>query len=60
VRVTVSLTETSEGIYAWNAVYERETADLLEVQKDIAGKILQSIARMLAPGCVTSTATAQM
>jgi len=56
VRVTASLTETSEGIYAWNAVYERETADLLEVQKDIAGKILQSLALMLAPSCVTSAA----
>jgi len=56
VRVTASLTETSEGIYAWNAVYERETADLLEVQKDIAGKILQSLALTLAPGCATSAA----
>jgi TolB-like protein len=56
VRVTVSLTEMSEGIYVWNAVYEQETADLLEVQKDIAGKIVQSLALTLAPGCVTSAA----
>jgi len=56
VRVTASLTETSEGIYAWNAVYERETADLLEVQKDIAEKILESLVLTLAPGCVASAA----
>jgi TolB-like protein len=56
VRVTASLTETSEGIYAWNAVYEGEAADLLEFQKDIAEKILQSLALMLAPGCVASAA----
>ena len=60
VRVTASLTETSEGIYAWNEVYEREAADLLEVQKDIAGEIMQSLTLMLAPGVRGENVIAQV
>jgi len=60
VRVTASLTETGEGVYAWNAVYEREVADLLEVQKDIAGEIMQSLTLMLAPGVRGENVIAQV
>jgi TolB-like protein len=50
VRVAASLTATCEGTYAWNALYEENVADLLKVQKDIAGKIVQSLALTLVPG----------
>jgi TolB-like protein len=49
VRVITYLVETGEGTYAWNAVYEQEAADLLGVGKDIAEKIVQSLAPIFAP-----------
>jgi TolB-like protein len=53
VRVIAYLIETGEGTYAWNSVYEQEAADLLEVEKDIAEKIVQSLAPILAPPRLT-------
>jgi TolB-like protein len=49
VRVIAYLVEVGEGTYAWNAVYEQEAVDLLGVGKDIAEKIVQSLAPILAP-----------
>jgi TolB-like protein/DNA-binding winged helix-turn-helix (wHTH) protein len=43
LRVTTRLVRADDGFVIWSEVYDRNSADLLEVQDDIAGHVAQAI-----------------
>lgn len=45
IRVTVQLVDTQTGAALWSESYDRESADLLQVQEDIAGAIVATFQR---------------
>ena len=46
LRVTVQLTNTADGYHIWSERYDREMADVFEIQDEIVGSIVSA----LAPG----------
>ncbi|HVG53680.1 MAG TPA: winged helix-turn-helix domain-containing protein [Vicinamibacterales bacterium] len=49
VRITVRLVEVATETNLWSDVYDRELADFLRVQTDVAARVARSLAMELAP-----------
>jgi TolB-like protein/DNA-binding SARP family transcriptional activator len=49
VRVTVRLVNSADGFRVWGADFDRETADLLGVEEDIAANVAANVAGQLLP-----------
>jgi TolB-like protein/Flp pilus assembly protein TadD len=49
LRITARLVETAGETHLWSEVYERNVADCLSVQMDVAGRIARSLAVELTP-----------
>lgn len=49
VRITAQLVRTSEQTNLWSETYERPLADVLDIQREIAGKITYSLSIHLLP-----------
>lgn len=49
VRVTVYLTRVADGFSVWSESYDRDAADILAVQDEIAGLVLARLRPSLAP-----------
>jgi TolB-like protein/DNA-binding winged helix-turn-helix (wHTH) protein/Tfp pilus assembly protein PilF len=49
VRITAQLVRTSEQTNLWSEAYERPLADVLDIQREIAGKITYSLSIHLLP-----------
>ncbi len=61
LRVTTQLIRASTGAQVWSETYERELADVFQVQDDIAGQVVAALKLELAPGAAaTSQRTANV
>lgn len=49
LRITAHLVETATGHYGWSATYDRQLADLFQVQEEIAQAIASSLRLHFAP-----------
>ncbi|HEU5217410.1 MAG TPA: protein kinase [Gemmatimonadales bacterium] len=54
IRVTVQLVDTETGAALWSESYDRESADLLEVQEDIANAIVTAFQRQRGGGAMAT------
>ncbi len=50
LRVTVQLIDVSRGYQVWSGRYDRQTADVLAMQEEIARNIVRALRGTLAPG----------
>ncbi len=50
VRVSVRLIRAKDGFRVWGEEYDRATADLLELERDVASAVATAIAGQLLPG----------
>lgn len=48
IRVTAQLVEASSGFQVWSAAYDRDMGGLLELQEDIARKVVESLQLVLS------------
>jgi serine/threonine protein kinase/tetratricopeptide (TPR) repeat protein len=55
LRVTTQLIRASTGAHIWSETYERELADVFQVQDDIAGQVVAALKLELAPGTAAPT-----
>jgi serine/threonine-protein kinase len=55
IRVTVQLVDTETGAALWSESYDRQSADLLEVQADIANAIVAAFQRQRGGGAKVAT-----
>ncbi len=55
IRVTVQLVDTETGAALWSESYDRQSADLLEVQEDIANAIVSAFQRKRGGGAEVAT-----
>jgi len=49
LRITAQLIEVAEGFHVWSETYDRELADIFEIQDEIAGAIAEQLHLRLAP-----------
>ena len=49
LRVTVQLTNTADGYLIWSERYDREMADVFDIQDDIVESIIDALAPALIP-----------
>lgn len=57
VRITAQLVRAAEQTNLWSETYERPLADVLDIQREIAGKITYSLSIHLLPGEAESAST---
>ena len=50
LRVTAQLTDVGTGFHLWSERYDRATTDVLAVQDDIAGGVVDAVKARLSPG----------
>ena len=49
VRITAQLIDTETGFHLWSETYDRQLADIFQVQDEIAGAIVERLRIQLAP-----------
>jgi len=49
LRITAQLIEVADGFHVWSETYDRELADIFEIQDEIAGAIADQLHLRLAP-----------
>jgi serine/threonine-protein kinase len=49
LRVSVQLTKVSDGLALWSETYERPTADVFQVQDDVAKSVVSALSPTLGP-----------
>jgi serine/threonine-protein kinase len=49
LRVSVQLTKVSDGLALWSDTYERSTADVFQVQDDVARSVVSALSPTLGP-----------
>jgi len=49
VRITAQLIDTETGFHLWSDTYDRQLADIFQVQDEIAGAIVENLRIQLAP-----------
>jgi TolB-like protein len=59
LRVTVQLTNTADGYHIWSERYDREMADVFEIQDEIVGSIVSALAPRPASGGCEAVLTSQ-
>jgi len=49
VRVTAQLIDSSNGFHLWSETYDREASDMLALQDEIAGQVVDTLQVLLSP-----------
>ena len=49
IRVTAQLIKVDDGFHVWSETYDREMADIFDIQDDVAGAISQQLELRLSP-----------
>jgi len=57
LRVTAQLIDAEDGFHLWSETYDRAPADLLDIQDDLTGRIVEALAVTLAPDAGATDAT---
>jgi TolB-like protein/tetratricopeptide (TPR) repeat protein len=60
LRVTAQLIDASDGYHIWSDRYEREIADVFEIQDDIVGAVVEKLLETLGAGEDTPAGTAPL
>jgi TolB-like protein/tetratricopeptide (TPR) repeat protein len=56
LRVTAQLINVADGFHIWSETYDREMADVFDIQDDVAGAITTALQMHLAPGALPAVA----
>src|SRR5262249_47165386 len=51
VRISVQLVHVADQTHLWSQSYDRELADIFQVQRDVASRVANSLALELVPEC---------
>ncbi len=60
LRITATLTETSDGFSLWSTSYDREISDIIDIQRDIARNVAGKMRATLRPNRHKSMADASV
>ena len=59
VRVTAQLIDGSNNYHVWTEIYDRELADIFQIQEDIAQRVARELIGVLQPQAVSTFAVAR-
>jgi len=55
LRITAQLIKVDDGFHVWSETYDRQMADIFDIQDDVAGAISRELNLRLTPAAVRST-----
>ena len=59
LRITAQLINVDDGFHLWSETYDRQMADIFDIQDDVANSISSALRLQLAPGADKSTDNAE-